>query len=97
MAGDFSSLLPTLSALLDRVGEGGLNVNVALCDAQEVLDLKARVADLEAANADLLTRCNAAEFRSRCDAIVCMRVVDFARDSGLKIPRKLYDGLGAFK
>lgn len=96
MAGDLSSLLPALSALLDRVGERGVNVNVALCDAQEVLDLKVRVAELESANADLLTRCNAAEFRSRCDAIVCMRVIDFARDNGLKIPRKLYDGLGAF-
>lgn len=96
MAGDFSSLLPTLSALLDRVGEGGINVNVALCDAQEVLDLRSRVADLEAANADLLARVNSAEFRARCDSIICMRVVDYARDNGLKIPRKLYDGLGVF-
>lgn len=97
MSAELSSLLLALSQLVDRAGEGGFNVNVSLCDAKEVMELKQQLVDLEKENAALLQRVNAAEFQARCDSVICMRVVDFARDNGLKIPRKLYDGLDSFR
>lgn len=90
------SLLSSLSVLTERAGERGLTLNVSLCDAQEVVDLKQRVSDLEAEREQLVKRVNAAEFQARCDSIICLRVVDFARDNGLRIPRSLYDGLDKF-
>lgn len=97
MSPDYSSLIPLLSSLIERVGDSGLHVNVSLTDSQEILDLRQQIQDLQSANSDLIARCNRAEFLARCDSVICMRVVDYARDHGLRIPRKLYDGLDSFK
>jgi len=97
MSAELSSLLLALSQLVDRAGEGGFNVNVSLCDAKEVVELKQQLNDLRQENETLLRRVNAAEFQARCDSVICMRVIDFCRDNGIKIPRKLYDGLDSFK
>lgn len=86
-----------LSRVLDRVGEGlPINLSVSVSDANEVTALKARVAELEKENDALLVRTNRAEFSHRCDAIICMRVVDWCREQGIRIPRELYKGLNSF-
>lgn len=86
-----------LSNLLDRVGDGlPINLAVSVSDADEVVSLRARIRELEKENETLIARANRAEFSRRCDAIVCMRVVDWCRENGIVIPRSLYKGLNSF-
>lgn len=44
---EFSSLVPALSKVLDRVGEGRLELSVSVCDTVKVQVLKNRVRLLE--------------------------------------------------
>ena len=89
-------LIPALSEALGRLGSGPLNINVSLCDAEIVADLKARIADLEREREEMLVRYNRAELLARSNSLVCMRVVDWCRENGIKIPRRIYEGIDMF-
>lgn len=86
---DFSSLIPSLSRLIDRVGEGELRVSLAVTDAQEVLELRNRILDLEAENARLSESVRSLEYQYRCECLINMELVDLCRDNGIKIRRPL--------
>lgn len=86
-----------LSRFLDRVGGGEpLSLSVSLSDANEVSELRARVAALQDALDAKDAAFRRAEFTARCNSIVCLRVVDWCRENGIIIPRSLYKGLDEF-
>lgn len=88
---DFSSLIPSLSRLIDRVGEGELRVSLAVTDAQEVLELRDRILDLEAENARLSESVRSLEYQYRCEVVVNMELTDLLRAHKIKFRSALKD------
>ena len=84
------AFLLVLDKLLSRVGEGSINVSVALTDSQEVTALKeankALQARLDALQADF----NRCEFRYRCECVINMRLTDLCREQGVTVPSSLF-------
>lgn len=83
------SLVPALSRLLDKAGEGSLQVNLSVTDSQEVLDLRDQITQLHAEIAQLKERNRSLEYDYRCEVVINMELVDLCRNNGIKIRRPL--------
>lgn len=85
----FSSLIPSLSHLIDRVGKGELRISLAVTDAQEVIDLRDQILALNEELAVMRERNRVLEYDYRCEVIVNMELQDLLRANGIKIRRPL--------
>lgn len=86
----YSDLLPALSALLDRVGSGPIQLSVSLTEADEVKQLRLTVEELEAVVARLKEDLNRTEYRYRCECIYTMRLTDWLRDHNIQVPAAIF-------
>lgn len=88
---EFSSLIPSLSHLIDRVGKGELRISLAVTDAQEVIDLRDQIAALQAELAGLRERCRSLEYDYRCEVIVNMELQDLLKANRISYRSALRD------
>lgn len=88
---EFSSLIPALSALLERVGSSPLNLNVSVCDAEEVKALKDKAADLESRLEALTKQYNHVEYLYRCEVLINTQLTDLCRDNGIPVRPALFE------
>lgn len=84
---------PSLDSLLHFAGGGNppLRVEVVLTPSDEVLSLKAKIADLEKQLADLDALYRKVEFRYRCELLINLQTADFCKLHGLDVPSRLKD------
>lgn len=78
-----------LCSFLEKCVEGDLRLSVTFTDSAEVLELKDQIRVLEASRADLQRRCNAAEFEVGNSTVRFLRLYDYCRDNGIRIPKSL--------
>lgn len=83
---DLSSLVPALSALLERASSGPIQLSVCLTDSEEIAALKARVAVLEAELSKEHAIRVRAENRFADQTSVNLLLLDLCREAGVKIP-----------
>lgn len=69
------------------VGEGGtpLKLEVVVTTSDEVLALRARVAELEATINGLRSEYNRLEYLYRCESIINQRLLDRCREQNVKV------------
>lgn len=91
LSNEIGALALALSRLLDRVGEGPLNLAVSVCDAQEVQELKQRVAELQDELERTKVRLNRAEYLHRCEVIINAELCDICRQHGIKVRPSMFD------
>lgn len=66
-----------------------LKVEVSLTPSDEVQQLRTRVDELSAAVQELKVQFDRTEYLYRCETIINLRLQDFCREHGLKVPRHL--------
>lgn len=87
---DYSSLLPALSKLLDRVGNSPIELSVSLCDSKELAEARSRVEELEALVEKLRADYNALEYKYRCEVLISLKLTDFCREQRVEIPAAIF-------
>lgn len=66
-----------------------LRVDVSLTPSDEVQQLRQQVSDITLRLSELETQFNRTEYLYRCETIINLRLQDFCREHGLKVPRHL--------
>lgn len=66
-----------------------LRVDVSLTPSDEVQQLRQQVSDITLRLSELETQFNRTEYLYRCETIINLRLQDFCREHGLKVPRQL--------
>lgn len=86
----FTSLVPALSKVLDRVGEGRLELSVSVCDTVEVQVLKNRVrlleSELEVEKAIRIRAENLFADESYLNNLL----IDLCREQGVEVPKYMF-------
>lgn len=78
------------SNLLSLVGGGSpLQVEVILTDSNMVQSLRQQLTQLQAEHDRLRDSFAHTEYKYRCEVLVNMQIMDYCKDKGIKIPRRL--------
>ena len=85
MSTDFSSLLPALSKVLEAVGSGSIQLEVALTKPDEVKELQFRIAELEAEVEKERAIRHRAELLYSSEVIICSELIDLCREHGIQV------------
>lgn len=82
-------LTACLCDVLKKAYSGDLSLSVSFTDSAEVLVLKERIKELEAAQADLQRKYNSCELSLGNTTVRFLRLIDWCRDQGYPVPKKL--------
>lgn len=66
-----------------------LKLEVSLTPSDEVQQLRRQLSDITSRLSELEVQFNRAEYLYRCETIINLRLQDFCREHGLKVPRHL--------
>ena len=66
-----------------------LKLEVTVTSSDEVQDLRRQLSDLASQLQDLKDQVNRVEYLYRCETIINLKLTDYCRAHGLKIPRHL--------
>ena len=66
-----------------------IHLVVDLREDRTVTKLREQLAELQDKNEELIQRCNKAEFRLRCEYAVNDQIMDFCREQGIEVPKRL--------
>lgn len=66
-----------------------LKLEVSLTPSDEVQQLRQQVSDITSRLSELEAQFNRTEYLYRCETIINLRLQDFCREHGLKVPRHL--------
>lgn len=87
---EFGSLIPSLTKVLERVGEGRLELSVSVCDTVEVQVLKNRVRVLESElEAEKAIRIRAENLFAD-ESYLNNLLIDLCREHGVQVPQYMF-------
>lgn len=66
-----------------------LRLEVSLTPSDEVQQLRQQLSDISLRLAELESQFNRTEYLYRCETIINLRLQDYCREHGLKVPRHL--------
>lgn len=78
-------------ALLSLIREEGIRLDITLTNSDEVMQLRARVAELEAALDQTRTELHRVEYLFRCETLINTSLHDLCKTHHVKVPKRLFD------
>ena len=87
---DFSSLLPSLSLFLERVGSGPIQLSVSLTDSAEVAALNEQLEALQSELERERSVRNRAELLFANECTLNNRLIDLCRENGVVVPQYMF-------
>lgn len=82
-------LSSALMQFLQKATDGDISLSVSFTDSAEVLELKTRIAQLESQIEGLERRANSAELQHGNITVRYLRLIDYCRENGFHVPKKL--------